>query len=403
MKRVLFLLSLVLVMSAMTARAEKLTICTEEFPPFNFTEKDKITGVSTEVVRRVMADTGIAYEMRSLPWAQSYDLAQKQANTLIFSISRNKKREALFKWIGILTPTTYSAMTLTSRQDIKIERPSDMKQYKVGTTKDDIVELWLIGKGFSPDDLVRASGDNAALKNFKKLLNKRIDVWPFPDAVAYFIVRKEGHSRPESLLRKAFAIEELSGGYYIAASPDTSDAIVSKIAKALRKFKQTDEYYKILAHWGVDAMGLKTEAPIAKLIYAMRNFNRIVSVGYLAVDKISSHRNGGLYRKEIREQFVEAYVSSFDQWRRTYGQMQDRVDAMIIGDISGIEGWDPKAANAAIQSSTKIPTGCVLGQVTDYAMFGYDDNGLVINKKITEKLGREIPNSYLRTAVRVIE
>lgn len=403
MKSVLSLLFFVLPIFAMTANAENLIVYTEEFPPFNFTENHKITGVSTEVVHRVMAKTGISYKIKSLPWEQSYNLAQKQANALIFSISRNKKREALFKWIGILTPTTYSAMVLASRTDINIQRPTDMKQYKIGTTKDDIVESWLIGKGFSTDDLVRTSGDNAALKNFKKLLHKRIDIWPFPDAVAYYIVRKEGNSRPESLLRKALPIEELSGGYHIAASLGTSNAIVSKISKALRTFKGTDDYFKILAHWGVDAMGLKTEAPIAKLIYAMRNLNRLITVGYLAVDKISSHRNGGLYRKEIREQFVEAYVDSFDQWIQKYRQMQDEVDAIIIGDISGIAGWDPVAASTTIQKSTRIPTGCVLGNVTDYAMLGFDDNDFVINMKIIKNLGKQIPKSYLSKAVRVIQ
>ncbi len=37
-----------------TAFAQKLTIYTEEFPPYNFTEGNKIVGVSTEVVEAVM-------------------------------------------------------------------------------------------------------------------------------------------------------------------------------------------------------------------------------------------------------------------------------------------------------------------------------------------------------------
>jgi hypothetical protein len=76
---------------------------------------------------------------------------------------------------------------------------------------------------------------------------------------------------------------------------------------------------------------------------------------------------------------------------------------MIIGDISGISGWDPEAANATIQSSTRIPTGCVLGRVTHYAMFGFDDNDFVINKKIARHLRQTLPKSYLEKAVRVIE
>lgn len=183
MKSVLICLFVFSMLFMNNAYARKLTIYTEEFPPFNFTEKGKITGVSAEVVRHVMAAAGMQYKIKSLPWAQSYNLAQKERNALIFSISRNEKRELLFKWIGILTPTTYSAMALKSRSDIKITSLSDMKKYKIGTTKDDIVEIWLVDKGFALSELVRASGDHAALSNFKNLLNKRIDVWPFPDAV----------------------------------------------------------------------------------------------------------------------------------------------------------------------------------------------------------------------------
>lgn len=403
MKRCLICLFLFSIMFAATANARELTIYTEEFPPFNFTEKGKITGVSTEVVQHIMAETGIRYQIRSLPWDQSYGLAQKQADTLIFSISRNSSREALFNWIGVLTPTTYSVMALRSRSDVKIARLEDMKKYKIGTTTDDIVESWLIGKGFSTSDLFRSSGDNAALKNFKNLLNNRIDLWPFPDAVAYHIVRREGHSDPELLLKKAFPINELSGGYYLAASLNTSDAVVMKISQALKNFKQSDDYFKILADWGVDAMGLKTDAPIAKLIYAFRNFNKIITVGYLATDKLSAHRNGGLYRKEMREQFEEAYVDSFDQWCEKYKQMQSEVDALIIGDITDIKGWNDEKARQHVQFLTRIPTGCVLGAVTDYTMFGFDDDAFIVNMKIAKNLGKTVPNSYISKADRLIE
>lgn len=403
MKKVLVALFIVSIMFAADAFSKELTIYTEEFPPFNFTENGKITGVSTEVVQHVMDATGIGYRIISLPWDQSYSRVQKQTDALIFSISRNKSREPLFYWIGILTPTTYSAIALNSRADIKIENLNDLKKYKIGTTTDDIVESWLISKGFTTSDLFRSSGDNAALKNFKNLLNRRIDVWPFPDAVAYYIARKEGHSVPESLLQKAFPIEELSGGYYIAANLNMPRAKIAKISAELRLFKQSDEYFKILAHWGVDAMGVKTDAPIAKLIYAFRNFNKITTIGYLAADTISEHRNAGLYRKEMREQFVEEFVGSFDQWRKKYMQMQSSTDAMIIGDTSAIKGWRDDPARQFIQTVTRIPTGCVTAAAANYAIFGFDGDDFIINMKLAKNLGKPVPRSYTNKAKRIIE
>jgi polar amino acid transport system substrate-binding protein len=385
------------------ANAQQLIIYTEEFPPFNFIEKGKVTGVSAEVVNRVMKATGMEYTIKSLPWTQAYNLAQNEKNALIFSIGRNKNREHLFKWIGILTPTTYSAMALKSRKDIKISSLDNMKKFKIGTTIDDLVESWLFEKGFSASELARSSGDNAALKNFKNLLNKRIDIWPFPDAVAFYIVRKQGHTNPDALLQKVFTIDELSGGYYIASSKKTSDSIVLKVSRALTQFKQTDDYFKILAHWGVDAMAIKTDAPIAKLIYAFKNLNRIVTVGYLATDKLSAHRHGGQYRKEMHEQFIEAYVSTFDQWLDKYVKLQSQVDAPLIGDIKGIKHWDDETAQQITQSETKIPTGCVNGKLAQFALFGYEEDDFIINKKIAQKLNVTLPKSYMSKAAKIIE
>jgi polar amino acid transport system substrate-binding protein len=403
MKRFTICLLLLSIIMVGNANALTLNIYTEEFPPFNFTEQGTITGVSTEIVRHVMADTGIQYQIQSLPWKQTYQQAQEEPNSLIFSISRNKSREKLFKWVGIIVPTSYFVMALKSRKDIKIESLEDMKKYKIGTTTDDIVESYLISKGFDKGEFYRSSGDNATQKNLMNLLNNRTDICPFPDAVAYHIVRKAGHTNPDLLIKKTFPIEELSGGFHLAASLKTPDSVVLQISQALRKFKESDKYYKILAHWGVDATGVKTDAPISKLVYTLRSLNRIITIGYIATDQISAHRNGGLYRKEMQGDIHEAYVSTFDQWRKQYEKMQNQVDALIIGDITGIAGWNDEEAQKFVQNATKIPTGCLLGTVCDYAMFCFDEDDFVINKKITKNIGKTLPQSFIKSANRIIE
>lgn len=47
-------LFLALILISGTARAESLTIVTEEMPPFNYTENGNVTGMATEVVRAVL-------------------------------------------------------------------------------------------------------------------------------------------------------------------------------------------------------------------------------------------------------------------------------------------------------------------------------------------------------------
>ncbi len=98
-------------------RSQVLTFYTEELPPFNMTEKGRITGVSTDVVEAVMRRTGLSYEIESYPWARTYKLAQTGATSMIYSISRRAKREALFKWIGIIVPSVHSVLLFSANTE----------------------------------------------------------------------------------------------------------------------------------------------------------------------------------------------------------------------------------------------------------------------------------------------
>ena len=236
-----------------TAFAQKLTIYTEEFPPYNFTEGNKIVGVSTEVVEAVMNKAGLDYEMVSYPWARTYKLAAERPNSLIFSISRRPKRETTFKWIGVIVPSRHSVFALKSRTDIKIETIDDLKQYTIGTTLGDARETYLLENGSKISDLQRVAGKTANLQNYQKLKLGRIDLWPMSEAIGYYIVRKSGDD-PDRQIRKVFLFEEMSkGGYYIASSLQTSDDIVKTIRETLEKFKKTTKYQQILEKWDLDA------------------------------------------------------------------------------------------------------------------------------------------------------
>jgi len=166
-------------------------------------------------------------------------------------MSRLPKREALFKWIGVITPSDYSVFALKERTDIEIKALDDMKKYKIGTTLGDARETYLVGKGFELEKLYRVGGEEANVQNFKMLKAKRIDLWPMPDAVAYYVSKKLGDD-PDKVLRKVFELSELStGGYSLAASLQTSDDVVNKLKNSLEAFKKTPEYKQILKKWGI--------------------------------------------------------------------------------------------------------------------------------------------------------
>ncbi len=232
--------------------AQKLTIYTEEVPPYNFTRDNKIVGVSTEVVEAVMKESGLDYEMISYPWARTYKLAKERPNSLIFSISRRASRETIFKWIDVIVPSKHSVFVLQSRTEIRIDNLVDMKKYRIGTTLGDARETYLLDHGFEIRDLESTVGVDANSRNYKKLKRGRIDLWPMPDAIAYYTVKEFGDD-PNREIRKAFVFEEMSRErYYIAANLQTSDKIVEKLRDIIGRFKKTPEYKKILETWGLN-------------------------------------------------------------------------------------------------------------------------------------------------------
>ncbi len=232
--------------------AEPLTIYTEEFPPFNFTQDETIQGVSREVVEAVLIKSGLDYQLKSLPWARSFRQAQSQKNALIYSITRRQEREALLQWIGIVIPASHSAYALQWRTDISVNNLSELKRYRMATQLKGAREGYLLQNGFSEHDLLRLSGKQVLAQQYNLLTLGRIDIWPAADAAAYYVVRSQGDD-PEKTLKKVYGFSELSqGGYYLAASLSTPAETVALLTKTLEAFKQTDDYLQILSRWGLE-------------------------------------------------------------------------------------------------------------------------------------------------------
>lgn len=229
-----------------------LTLYTEEFPPFQYSDDlGGISGVSYEIVSTVLQNAGFSYEIKVFPWSRSYAMTQEHKNSLIFSISRRKNREQLFKWIGRIVPVHYSVFSLPERSDIHLSALEDMTLFSIGTTRNDAREAYLLNNGIKLVNFDRTSGDNPHQINYRKLKAGRFDLWPMPDAVAFHIVKSFGDN-PADALRRVLPLEDISrDGYYLAANLQTDDAIIFRIRSALTRFKQSDEYLKILENWGV--------------------------------------------------------------------------------------------------------------------------------------------------------
>ncbi|MCX4029458.1 transporter substrate-binding domain-containing protein [Endozoicomonas sp. SM1973] len=220
-----------------------LQVVTEEFPPYNYTENHEITGMSTEVVKAVLAELKINADFRSYPWVRAYKTALTKPNVLIYSIGRNEKRENLFKWVGVVAPAKFYLFALKQRADIKVNKLEEAKQFLVGTFRESVREQYLLQKGFKKNVNIISYYDYK--RGLTMLVNKRIDLWAMNEMVAYYICKNMGYV-PDKLLSQAYFFAELSPeGYYMAFNKDTDDTLVNKLQQGLMAIKNKGILQKI--------------------------------------------------------------------------------------------------------------------------------------------------------------
>jgi ABC-type uncharacterized transport system substrate-binding protein len=181
--------------------------------------------------------------------------------------------------------------------------------------------------------------------------------------------------------------------------------------------------------------GMLELPPAIKLIYSLKHFKRIVTVGYLAADTLTERKDGLYTKRDVREDFIERYVKNFEEWKIAFNQLQNQVDVLIVGNNGGIQGWNDAEAQRFALENTRIPTGCLLDWIApvvflgatrsaqeqgSYAaatalkilegtrpssipIVGNTQANIIINMKIAKKLGIKVPNSFIKIATRIIE
>ena len=225
---------------------ETVRIVTEEYPPYNYTDNGKITGLGTDVVQAVLRELQIEGQFQSLPWARAYETAQSSDSVLIYSMNRSKEREKLFKWVGQITPTDFYLFSLKSR-NLQINDLAEVKNLQIGTVNQDVGEQYLLQHGFTVGRNLQSS--NRYELNYEKLKRGRIDLWIMNELGAYYMARQAGDD-PSATLQKSMRIAELSGGgNYMAFGLKTPDALVERFRKGLETIKRNGIYDALQRKW----------------------------------------------------------------------------------------------------------------------------------------------------------
>ncbi len=219
--------------------ANEYKIYTEEYPPYNYTQNGKITGISTDIVREILRRIGHKDEITLTSWSYAYRQTLEKDNIILFSTTRAPFRENLFKWVGPLVPNN-TVLFARSSSGMTIKKLDDAKSVgNIGVYKDDYGELLLKEKGFTN---LRSVQDNKL--NLEDLVYGKIDLWIINELTGNQMAREMGLNNK---IKKVFDVQKEF--MYLAFSKNTPDAIITQWQQALDEIKSDGTYAQIFSKW----------------------------------------------------------------------------------------------------------------------------------------------------------
>ncbi len=220
--------------------AESLSILTEEYPPFNFTQEGKLTGITTQVVQEITRRLGIGDNIEVVPWARGYERLSTEANVVLFSTARTPERESLFHWVGPIYSVRlgFYAKKADSLHIDSLETAKRMEA--IATYRADIGEQTLEALGFTNLD-----SSNSPQSCVRKLISGRVNLWFFDNIGAPKVAREAGIDPNE--IEEVFTYKQNSS--YIAFSKQTPLATVQQWQKTLDEIKADGTFHWLAQKW----------------------------------------------------------------------------------------------------------------------------------------------------------
>ncbi len=222
-----------------TASAAPYQVVTEEWAPYNYMENNRVTGMTTEVVRAIMALTGDDFPLQLLPSMRATHALQHRPKTIMYSMFRTPEREPLYKWVGPIAEEAIYPYQLSNAKPTFDNREQLLKAPQITTRQAGLIPDRLQTQGFS--NLDKSATSNLQL--YRMLLAGRtgLIVGDPPSGVAYY--SRVLDIAPGTL--RQIPVELYRSSLYIAFSRDADDKVVAAWADALDRLRHSGELERI--------------------------------------------------------------------------------------------------------------------------------------------------------------
>ena len=223
-----------------------IRVVSEYLPPYQFyDEQNRLTGLSVDIIRALMAKTMQHSQIEILPWSEAYQLATERENVLIFSIVRSKERMNQFKWVGDILKLHYYFTTLKSRDDISISNIQDVKKYVTGVAHGSFEYELLNRYGFASGRNLQINTEQFPLIN--QLLKGEIDMIFGSNVTVVGMMNYI--NKDMNKLKFAYQLNETPGSLGIAFSLKTSDEVVERFRHGFELIKNDGTVDRVIHKW----------------------------------------------------------------------------------------------------------------------------------------------------------
>ena len=242
---------LLLISNIAMAKRTSIVLATEDWPPFSYEDKAKheMSGLSTEVIYGVFKSMGISIkENKVYPWVRTQSNVYQGIVDAAYTASINdeRKKNCYFPSEALVSSKWVLFIKKSKKSELNFEKLTDLKNKKIG-----LIRGYNYPSEFAKyvNKYSKIQTVSKEVQNVTKLLMGRYDYMPAVLETTVYLAKNN------PALKKIDAYNNLyyfptplaTTNFYLMFSKKTvKKSFVDRFSKALKEFKKTEEYKKIL-------------------------------------------------------------------------------------------------------------------------------------------------------------
>ena len=212
-----------------------ITLGYVDFPPYEYSEDRKPTGILVEIVETIFRKADIQLVLKYLPFKRAFTEAKHGQIDGLFNFYKNDNRLIYFDYSDAVIE---NPLVFFVRKDsaISFTKLKDLRGLKIG-----VMRGYTYGDDFDASVYFTLDEANSHTSNFKKLLYGRVDAYPCDKMVGIYVARKAGLMSEFKILPNPLKI--MDG--HIGFTKDKHTDVVKKINNVISDMKEKNEIQDI--------------------------------------------------------------------------------------------------------------------------------------------------------------